>query len=270
MVQRRHDSGSALARGSVERDAWQRGLVQAFRNSRHRHTKNLRQQRALRTTIAIVILLLASVYSAWKHDSGPAHPSPRATQSDSSIDFDYYLASLSWSPTYCETNPQDRDQCGRRGYGFILHGLWPQNDRGGGPQDCAGVDQPDPKTIARALPFMPSRGLIKHEWRAHGRCSGLEPDAYFELADRAFASLRIPHALTATSKPPAMSADDVRDAFIEANPGMTADMLAVSCQRNTLSEVRICLDTDLQLKRCGRGVRMRCPATAALRIPLIR
>ena len=230
----------------------------------------MRQRRTTRSIIAVIVLVLATGYTAWERESRKGHEATRTTATASPAKFDYYLASLSWSPSYCEANPNDRDQCGRRGYGFILHGLWPQYDRGGGPQDCPGTDQPDSKTVARALAFMPSRGLIGHEWRSHGRCSGLEPGAYFDLADRAFASIRIPLAMTATSKPPPMSAEDVRIAFVEANPGMSTDMLAVSCHRNTLSEVRVCLDTNLQLKRCGQGVRMRCPRNTALRIPLIR
>lgn len=230
----------------------------------------MRQQRIIRSIIAVIVLAAATGYSAWQRDSKNTHSSARTSVADSPADFDYYLASLSWSPSYCESNPNDRDQCGRRGYGFILHGLWPQYDRGGGPRDCPGSDQPDRRTVERALAFMPSRGLVGHQWRTHGRCSGLDADAYFALADRAFAAIRIPSPLTAASKPPPMSANEVRRAFVEANPGMSKDMLAVTCHRNTLSEVRICLSKDLQFKRCGGGVRMRCPNNSTLRIPLIR
>lgn len=230
----------------------------------------MRQQRIIRSIIAIIVLVLASGYSVWQREMESDHSSAQGNVARSSAAFDYYLASLSWSPSYCESNPNDRDQCGRRGFGFILHGLWPQYDRGGGPQDCPGSDQPGRKTVERALAFMPSRGLIGHEWRSHGRCSGLDPDDYFELADRAFAAIHIPSPLTAASKPLPMSADDVRSAFVDANPGMNEDMLAVSCRRNTLSEVRVCLSKDLELMRCGRGVRMRCPKDLPLRIPLIR
>ncbi len=227
-------------------------------------------RRVVQSLVAVIVLGLASGYSVWQQKSDKAREQSRANGEKSPVAFDYYLASLSWSPSWCESNPQDRDQCGRRGFGFILHGLWPQYDHGGGPRDCPGNDQPGSKTISRALAFMPSPGLIQHQWRSHGRCSGLAPEAYFNLADRAFAGIRIPMSLTATVKPPPMSAEDVRTAFVESNPGMSSDMLAVSCHRNTLSEVRICLDTDLQLKACGRGVRMRCPKNKLLRIPSIR
>jgi ribonuclease T2 len=217
------------------------------------------------------------VVAAWLADqrnsaspSGDAQGRDAKTSISRTAHFDYYLLTLSWSPTWCEAHPDDTEQCRRRGYGFILHGLWPQYDRGGGPQDCATGQRPDRTTMASTLAFMPSRGLIEHEWRAHGACSGLGPGDYFALADRAFASVRVPTALTAGKRPGSMNANAVRSAFVDANHALEADMLAVTCHSGTLSEVRICVDQDLQPRRCGRGVRMRCPANATLRIPLIR
>lgn len=226
--------------------------------------------RIIRSVIAVIVIVAAAAYSAREEASRERKPESRQAIAKPAATFDYYLASLSWSPSWCESNPNDREQCGRRGYGFILHGLWPQYERGSGPQDCRSNQRPDQKTISRALAFMPSRGLIEHEWRAHGSCSGLAPDAYFELADRAYASIRIPPSLSAASVPPPMTANELRLAFVQANPDLQADMLGVSCHGNTLAEVRICLDMDLHPRQCGRGIGMRCPRTAALRIPLIR
>ena len=228
------------------------------------------KQRIIRSIIAFIVLAAAAAYTAHQDTSrgGPAQ-APR-TLAKPSAAFDYYLASFSWSPTFCEANPDDQEQCGRRGYGFILHGLWPQYDSGNGPQDCQSSERPNQQTISRTLAFMPSRRLIEHEWRAHGSCSGLAPDAYFELADRTYAGVRIPPSLTATAKPPSLTAEDVRSAFVDANPALQSNMLGVSCRGNSLAEVRICLDTDLRPRQCGRGVGMRCPRAAALRIPLIR
>ena len=50
--------------------------------------------------------------------------------------YDYFLLSLSWSPSYCLIHQEDRIQCSR-GFGFVLHGLWPQNADGGYPENCA-------------------------------------------------------------------------------------------------------------------------------------
>ena len=47
--------------------------------------------------------------------------------------FDYYVLSLSWSPTWCalEGDARDAPQCDPAAdAGWSLHGLWPQNERG--------------------------------------------------------------------------------------------------------------------------------------------
>lgn len=205
----------------------------------------------------------------------PASPVPnQPTQkpeasTDMPGNFDYWLIALSWSPTWCEANPDNREQCGNKGFGFVLHGLWPQYQRGGGPQDCPTRQRVDERTIDRSLGFMPSRGLVIHEWRSHGSCTRLDPDDYFRLADRAFGSVRIPDVLSAPRQPPRLSARDISAAFVAANPGLDDSELRIICKGDRLSEVRICVDGDLAGRRCGNDVRTRCPA-GNLRIPVVR
>src|ERR1700761_3762666 len=87
-------------------------------------------------TAAIILLtLLAPVAMARHH---------RHTESDNAPGhFDYYLLALSWAPSYCVVHPGDRDECQGRGYGFVLHGLWPQFNNGGYPQTCSTNIDPD-------------------------------------------------------------------------------------------------------------------------------
>lgn len=236
-------------------------------------------QRTHRAIVSIIVLALAAG-AAWfeqRNTLSPREKTGGVHDADASASapvrasgFDYYLIALSWSPTYCESNPHDSEQCGRRGYGFVLHGLWPQYERGGGPQDCSSAQRPDRATIERSLAFMPSRRLIEHEWRAHGSCSGYEPAQYFALADRAYAKIQVPDALRASVRPPAMNADAISAAFVKANPGLRSNMLGVICSGHDLAEVRICVDNDLNPRACGNGVRTRCPRNTTLRIPLIR
>src|SRR5499427_7603553 len=51
--------------------------------------------------------------------------------------FDYYVLSLSWSPSFCETATGNarRQQCGARPFSFVVHGLWPQYEHGF-PESC--------------------------------------------------------------------------------------------------------------------------------------
>ena len=210
--------------------------------------------------IALVLASIATVAVARSHHE-------RSEQGH----FDYYLMSLSWSPSYCETHPDDAEQCAHKGFGFVLHGLWPQNRDGSWPQHCASDAQPDAATIQRTLAFMPSRRLIEHEWQTHGSCTGLDPRAYFELADRAFAAVNVPDALKTPALAPTMSADDIVGAFAAANSGLDDRMMTVQCRDGgELTEVRICLDRDsLAPRACGGRVRNTCRA-GALRIPIQR
>ena len=179
--------------------------------------------------------------------------------------------SLSWSPSYCAIHPDEAEQCGSKGFGFVLHGLWPQNRNGSWLQHCRSDAQPDNATIQRTLAFMPSRPLIEHEWRTHGACTGLDPQAYFALADRAFAAVKIPQALTTPRAPPALSASEVTRAFIQSNPGLGKNMLSVVCRDgNALTEVRVCLNKDtLTPQACTGRIRNSC-RYGKLRIPAMR
>ena len=184
--------------------------------------------------------------------------------------FDYYLMSLSWSPSYCLVHPDEAEQCGRHGFGFVLHGLWPENRNGSWLQHCDTDTAPDVATIEHALAFMPSRHLVEHEWQTHGACTGLDPKAYFELADRAFARVRIPTELQTPRSPPTMSADEILRGFMDVNPGLGENMLSVVCHDGgELVEVRICLDRDLSPQACAGRTRSSC-RHGNLRIPAAR
>lgn len=207
-----------------------------------------------------------STSSSHSHKGG--HKGPAAT--GTSGVFDYYVMALSWSPTYCEVHPDEEEQCGHKGYGFVLHGLWPQYEDGGGPEHCPTTDDPDRKTVANALAFMPSRALINHEWITHGACTGLDPKAYFDLADHAFAAVHVPPEFNAPQDPLQTSSDRVRAAFRQANAHLDDEMLSLHCSRGELVEVRVCLDKDLEPRACGKRMQSRCPATAEFAMPASR
>lgn len=94
-------------------------------------------------------------------------------------DFDYYVLALSWSPTYCADDAKkgrDHLQCfSQKNYGFVVHGLWPQYNKGY-PEYCdTRFRKPSPKLVDQMLKYSPSKGLIHHEWKKHGTCTGLKP-----------------------------------------------------------------------------------------------
>lgn len=178
--------------------------------------------------------------------------------------FDYYLLALSWSPQYCASEARPGDSQCRRPYGFVVHGLWPQHERGW-PKDCGQGEWLSEALIARMLPIMPSRPLILHEWKKHGVCSGLGAERYFEAVERAYRSVQIPERYTAPRDNLSLAPATLEADFRAANPGLKPDMLAVQCSGNYLRELRICLDRQLQPRACGAEARDRCGKQVVLR-----
>jgi ribonuclease T2 len=214
--------------------------------------------------IGLAICLAPGVAGARHHN----HHGDAATAPSIAGQYDYFLLSLSWSPSYCLTHQEDRAQCSK-GYGFVLHGLWPQNADGGYPENCAPDAPLPPAAVARGNTLFPSPRLMQHEWQRHGSCTGLDALSYFNTADRALAVVKIPAIFEAPRSDLSMSAAAIVAVFRAANPALGADGLAVACNRAELSEVRVCLTQGLALTACGRGVRHACP-DVALRIPAAR
>ena len=221
---------------------------------------------ALVAGLALAIACAAKTSNSSKSHHG--HKGPAATGERGQ--FDYYVMALSWSPTFCEVHPDENDECSHNGYGFVLHGLWPQYEGGGGPEHCPTTDEPDHKTVAGALAFMPSRELIDHEWRTHGACTGVDPAAYFALADRAFATVHVPPELQAPKTSVSTTTDQLLAALKRSNSALGDDMLSLHCSRGELAEVRVCLDKDLAPRSCGKRMQSRCPATASFELPASR
>ena len=179
--------------------------------------------------------------------------------------FDFYVLTLSWSPSFCEAGVErgnnsaaQREQCGDRPFSFVVHGLWPQYERGF-PEFC---QNPSPRLnrniVSSMLDLMPSPRLIFHEWDRHGTCSGLPANAFFETVRRARAAVKIPDAYLDVQNPLTVSPDEVEDAFVKANPGMTRAGISVACDSRRLNEVRICMSRDLKFQDCAEVDRRAC------------
>jgi ribonuclease T2 len=175
-------------------------------------------------------------------------------------EFDYYVLSLSWSPSFCEAAAErrpdrvPREQCGARPYSFVVHGLWPQFEHGF-PERC---QNPPPRLnreiVSSMLDLMPARGLVYHEWDTHGTCSGLSPRGYFELVRKARATVTIPAEFTDVKGYRTVPPQEIQSAFLKANPGATVGSVTITCSGRRLSEVRICLTKDLEFRDC-QGLR---------------
>lgn len=171
--------------------------------------------------------------------------------------FDYYLLTLSWSPTFCLTHKDDA-QCSGKGYGFVLHGLWPQYAKGGWPESCPPMVTLSPAERAQGLTLFPTPKLLEHEWAKHGTCSGLGASGYLDAADKAVGAVKIPEQLQPFSSTHYFQAQEIVNLFRQSNPGIAADGIAVICNGPELSEVRVCMGKSLEFGACGKGVKTSC------------
>ena len=204
--------------------------------------------------------------------AGTSSARHRSHAFDTPGDFDYYLLSLSWSPAFCLESPGAAECSGLRRYGFIVHGLWPQNERGW-PEHCD-VHVPVPDEVVRGIAdLMPARALVYHEWSAHGTCSGLPPAQFFALVRRAYASIVIPLPLKGPTAAVEQSTLAVAGEFLRANPGMPGASIVVTCSGQgapRLREVRICLDRDLAPRDCSADAARAACRAPELIVPPVR
>jgi ribonuclease T2 len=186
-------------------------------------------------------------------------------------DFDYYVLALSWTPTWCALEGDDRNspQCDAgQGYGFTLHGLWPQYEDGW-PSFCPTVARPPSRAETGAMvDIMGSSGLAWHQWRKHGSCTGLSAQDYFRLSRLAYDRVTRPGLLRRLDRPVRLPAQVIEDAFLEENPALTDEMLTVTCRDGRVQEVRLCLTRDLDPRACAPDVARDCTLQDALFEPM--
>lgn len=183
-----------------------------------------------------------------------------APAQDVAGDFDYYVLSLSWQPGWCRATGDRRgaDECAAgSGLDFTVHGLWPQYERGY-PEYCDTRERDPSRRQTQDLADLMPPGLALHQWRKHGRCSGLSAADYFAATREAADKVAIPAPFDDLSRDLSLPPAVVEEAFTEANPGLSPDGITVTCKADALHEVRICLTRDLALRDCAPDIRRDC------------
>ena len=184
-------------------------------------------------------------------------------------EFDYYVMALSWSPTWCALEGEERGspQCEQK-FGWVLHGLWPQYEQGW-PSYCNTRERnPSRADTSAQSDVFGSSGSAWHQWNKHGRCSGLSSDDYYAVSRQAYGQVERPALLRKLDRSVRLPASVIEDAFLETNPNMSDDQITITCKAGRIQEARICLTRDLELRTCGRDVRRDCGMTDAIFDPI--
>lgn len=189
----------------------------------------------------------------------PASPAERpGTATSRERNFDFYLLAMTAHPAFCADGHARQPECGVS-VPLSIHGLWPEKLQPGKyPRDCQGP----PLSLDHGLelelePLMPGMAddLHEHEWRAHGRCSGLDDDDYFratlELARRVDGVLRARLTTLAGETTNSRELREYADSY-ERGLGATLtfhcrtlrDAPAAHRREPYLVEIRQCVDDD--------------------------
>jgi ribonuclease T2 len=185
--------------------------------------------------------------------------------------FDYYVLSLSWEPGFCAdpasaaANPKE---CAPGKHtGFVVRGLWPEANAGANPESCEKTKLVSKAVLNMMAPYMPSPGLVQHEWATHGTCSGLSPADYFTQAIEARVAVQLPVQITAVDEAVNESPEQIEAQFAGANPSFPAKAFRTVCKGVDFVEILVCFDKSLKGRECTSTVGDCAGATERIRPP---
>lgn len=212
------------------------------------------------TVRLLFAFLLGSVISGVQAAELPAAPA-----------FDYYTLAVSLTPAFCDQNPKWRDsrQCRDR-FALSVHGLWPERLQGRSPESCAGGSLVLSQAQEQSLrDVMPDAGLREHEWKKHGRCSGLDGQAYFLRTERYFRTLKWPDMLKPVGRDNLLERDVLLRELYRLNPVIPERGLVLRCEKKgrppLLAEVRVCLSPVGKPVECANNFKPNCPVAIKVR-----
>ena len=201
----------------------------------------------MRTWLSCRFLFIATAFAL---STLPPTTSATAQNKGEPGKFDFYLMNLSWSPEFCAIQGVS-PQCAAKP-GFILHGLWAQNNDGSYPVFCS--EEHGPAKPSENLDLTPDLSLLDHEWAKHGTCSAAGPQRFFAMEREAYHSLKIPAEFTHVDHEISLTPDKILGLFYEANPTFPQGSILLSCGRNHLTAIEACLSKDLKPLVC-QGLR---------------
>ena len=186
--------------------------------------------------------------------SGPAQVTDEAGKAGGSHatsntvgQFDYYLLDIVPGSEFCAI--KDVGPACHSPAGFVVHGLWPQNNNGTWPQFCSQTTAAT--DLHGNMDITPDLPLLQHEWSKHGTCTGLDAATYFAAAHRVASQVTVPHALLTATPNRTFTPLFLLNMFYSVNPAMPPGSLSLSCRDNRLTAVEACFDKSLHPTPCA-------------------
>eukprot|EP00735_Rhodelphis_limneticus_P003242 TRINITY_DN14696_c0_g1::TRINITY_DN14696_c0_g1_i1::g.21488::m.21488 TRINITY_DN14696_c0_g1::TRINITY_DN14696_c0_g1_i1::g.21488 ORF type:complete len:289 (+),score=72.03,sp/P42813/RNS1_ARATH/39.58/1e-38,Ribonuclease_T2/PF00445.13/7.4e-44 TRINITY_DN14696_c0_g1_i1:83-868(+) len=177
-------------------------------------------------------------------------------------DFNMWMLAIGWPGSECNTERgchyQDSATDPLPFVGFLIHGLWPNNQDGTYPSYCCktpdctfSVDKV--KDIEKDLDtywpsyFIGNEVFWQHEWDKHGTCQEMEMHEYFtktiELRSKYDAAVALAKAQIDPVMDMSYALDEIQVALKEHVGGMGILLCNNDANGNVqLNEVRLCLD----------------------------
>ncbi len=121
---------------------------------------------------------------------------------------------------------------------------------------CSNASPVAAETVDHMLNYMPSRGLIQHEWQKHGTCTGLSAQDYFARRNRR-TQVSMYRSSIGGSGASSNSSYGSGKEFCRSQP-RASEAFRVSCHAGELVSLEVCVDKNLQYRSCTQSVR-ECP-----------
>ncbi|CAI0556181.1 unnamed protein product [Linum tenue] len=206
-----------------------------------------------------------------------------ATTSDAQ-GYDFFYLVMQWPRAVCN---QPRSNCRAAvPRTFTIHGMWPQTNRGGSPQNCPGrvrdvrssgrVDRGTLGAMDRQWPNLkrggrdPNSQFWTHEWNKHGTCSRMSLQNYFRRAVDRAASVDVLRLLRSNRIQP--DNRSYRRAAIEAALNRYDPVVKCNDVRSggrtykQIHEIRFCVQRDgNRVVSCGRRTQFRSCGSGDIR-----
>lgn len=178
--------------------------------------------------------------------------------------FDYWMLTMAWSPEHCAQKPAEK-QCKQaivdHSYrGFVIAELAPMLNSGK-PSPCPKADGKVPEELlSRTREVMLSFLHVRQQWKSYGGCTQGSLDEHFMFVERVYRKIEIPDQYRNPNDYLETTVPALQKAFAARNPGFAEDSFSVACASNRrISEIRVCFDTDLNPRSCGREIKGSCP-----------